>query len=134
MAKKQISIETITTRMNRILDAYQVIDENENQAGSASCTSNKINSNTYSTKNGLESHKNIINYAAYVSERVHESIKEENPISFRTRSSCRTKKSNCADTSATCTKRKMTNRKILTHVPNVGIENGVGGKKKNIKS
>lgn len=129
MAKKPIGIATITARMNRILDAFCITDENENQAEAT--TSSRVVNSSYSTRAGLEAHKDILAYAANLPKSVNRSIGEEVPISHRTRSSRCMKRGNSENImSASNIKRKMAKRKISsTVVPKNGIENDAATKK-----
>lgn len=129
MAKKEIGITTITARMNRILDAFCITDENENQAEAT--TSSKVINSSYSTRTGLEAHKDILAYAVNIPNNVNRSIGEEDPISHRTRSSRSMKRGNSENIkSASNIQRKMVKRKISsTAVPNNGIENDAASKK-----
>lgn len=125
MAKNPIGIATITARMNRILDAFCITDENENQAEAT--TSRKVINLSYSTRTGLEAHKEILAYAANIPKNVKRSIVEEIPISHRTRSMKRGNSENIM--SASNIKRKMAKRKITsTTVPKNGIENDAASK------
>lgn len=118
MAKNPVGIATITARMNRILDAFCITDENENQAEAT--TSSKVINLSYSTRTGLEAHKEILAYAANIPK--HRSVVEEMPISHRTRSMKRGNSENIM--SASNVKRKMAKRKITsTTIPKNGIEN-----------
>lgn len=130
MDKKPIAIATITARMNRILDAFCITDENKNQA-EATTSSKAISSSSYSTQTGLEAHKDILAYAANIPKNVIRTIGEEVPISHRTRSSRSIKRGNCENTISACNiKRKMAKRKMSsTNVPKTGIKNDTASKK-----
>lgn len=133
MAKKQISVSTIALRMDRILDAYKEFlynstEENKNQ--SSSTTSKIFGMTKYSTRNGLESHREILNYAAYARKTIEETNENENPVSFRTRSSRCTKRGNSENAIlASNIKRKVAKRRMVTNIPKTGIETDVANKK-----
>lgn len=128
MTKKSIGIATITARMNRVLDAFCITDENENQAEAT--TSSKVINSSYSTRTGLEAHKDILAYAANIQKNVNRSIGKEVPILHRTRSSRSMKRGNSENImSASHIKRKMAKRKISSNtVPKNGIENDASSK------